>query len=202
MKLQILFVLFIFGPVFAFAQPPVSNLESIFNGKNFKNWVKPKKNKHWKVDKGILSATSGPDKKGSILWTKKSFKDFVVELDFKMGKGTVDSGIFMRGDGPDAPQIQIGISGSLKRDMTGSPYVPKQGYPVEASNIPELLLLGEWNTMRAKAVGNTFMVWLNGEEVMTYVLKGAKLEGPVGLQLHPNRDMSIEFRNIKLAELE
>ena len=44
----------------------------------------------------------------------------------------VDSGIFIRGENPQNPQIQIGISGSLNRDMTASPYVPKQGYPIEA----------------------------------------------------------------------
>jgi hypothetical protein len=30
------------------------------------------------------------------------------------------------------PKIQIGESGSLQRDMTCSPYVPGQGYPLEA----------------------------------------------------------------------
>src|SRR5690606_35898076 len=134
-----------------------------------------------------------PKLTGSILWTTKEYDDFVVQLDFKFGKGTVDSGIFMRGDGEDAPQIQIGISGSLKRDMTASPYVPKQGYPVEAEGIPELLKMDDWNTMKAQAVGNQYKVWLNGKEVMNYTLENAKLHGPIGLQLHPGKEMSIDF---------
>lgn len=178
-----------------------ANLQSIFNGKDFTNWVEPDNNIWWSVDNGVLHVKNGPDQQGSILWTKEEFDDFVVELDFKMGEGTVDSGIFMRGDGADAPQIQIGESGSLKRDMTASPYVPKQGYPVEAEGIKDILKPDGWNTMKARAVGNVYTVWLNGKEVMTYTMENAKLRGPIGLQLHPNREMSIDFRNIRMAKL-
>lgn len=176
-------------------------MESVFNGKNFANWVEPENNIYWTVKDGILHVKNGPDKKGSILWTEETFGDFVVQLDFKMGDGTVDSGIFMRGDGADAPQIQIGESGSLKRDMTASPYVPKQGYPVEAEGIEDLLKPDAWNTMKAQAIGNVYTVWLNGKKVMTYTLENAKLQGPIGLQLHPKREMSIAFKNISLARL-
>lgn len=180
---------------------PAQKMKTIFNGKDFKHWVEPDGNIWWSVADGVLHVKNGPEQKGSILWTKKSYKDFVVQLDFKMGDGTVDSGIFMRGDGPDAPQIQIGESGSLKRDMTASPYVPKQGYPVEAERIKELLKPDDWNTMKAQAVGNVYTVWLNGEQVLAYTLEGAVLKGPIGLQLHPNREMSIAFRNITVGKL-
>ena len=184
------------------AQNTTAKMKSYFNGKNFKKWIEPENNIYWSVNDGILSSKNGPNKKGSILWTKKSFKNFVIQLDFKFGKGTIDSGIFMRGDGQDAPQIQIGESGSLKRDMTASPYVPKKGYPVEAEGIKELLKPNDWNTIKAQAIGNQYKVWLNGKEVMTYTLEGAKLEGPIGLQLHPNREMSIDFRNIRVGKLK
>ena len=176
-------------------------MKSAFNGKTFKGWVVPDNNIWWRIEGGILSCQNGPDKKGSILWTKKKYRDFVVELDFRFGDGTIDSGIFMRGDGPDAPQIQIGISGSLKRDMTGSPYVPKQGYPVEAKGVADLLNLSDWNTIRAQALGNVYKVWLNGQEVMSYTMQDALLTGPVGLQLHPNREMAVDFRNIRIGKL-
>ena len=64
-----------------------------------------------------------------------------------MGKGTIDSGIFIR---TEKQQIQIGESGSLKRDLTGSPYIPGKGYPVEAENVKELLKMDDWNTMKVK----------------------------------------------------
>ena len=173
-------------------------LKKIFNGKNLDGWVAPEGNIWWKAEKGILSARSGPDKKGSILWTNGEYKDFIIQMDFLFGEGTIDSGIFLR---TDRQQIQIGESGSLKRDMTCSPYIPGKGYPVEAKNIKELLKMDDWNTIKVKAEGSVYTMWLNGEQVLTYDSDTAIEKGPIGLQLHPGRDMSIDFKNIKFAEL-
>jgi len=185
-----------------FGQDTSKNVEVIFDGTNLDQWQVPDSNVWWSINKGSLWAESDTEQKGSILWTKKKYNDFVVQLDFKFGKGTIDSGIFMRGDDEKNPQIQIGESGSLKRDMTASPYVPKSGYPVEAERIKELLKMDDWNTLKAKAEGNKYTAWLNGKEVMSYTLENANLNGPIGLQLHPGRDMTIQFRNISTAELK
>lgn len=183
------------------AQTTDPQMTILFDGSDLDHWEVPKDNVWWSIDSGTLWAKSDPDQKGSILWTKKTYRNFVVQMDFKFGEGTVDSGIFMRGDDERNPQVQIGESGSLKRDMTGSPYVPKQGYPVEAKGISELLRMKDWNTIRATAIDNIYTVWLNGTKVMTYTLEDANLEGPIGIQLHPNREMSIQFRNISAGEL-
>ncbi len=175
-------------------------LKSIFNGKDFTGWKVPDKAKaSWIAEGGILKVRSGPEKKGSTLWSDTEYKDFVMTFDFKFGKGTVDSGIFMRND---HDQIQIGISGSLKRDMTGSPYIPGKGYPVEAEGVKELLKLDDWNSMKIEATGKTYICWLNGKKVMTYTSDSAIEKGPVGIQLHGNRDMAIDYRNIKIAPVE
>ena len=85
--------------------------------------------------------------------------------------------------------------------MTCSPYIPGKGYPVEASNIKNLLKLDDWNTIKVKAVGSVYTIWLNGEQVLEFYSDTAIEEGPVGLQLHPGRDMTIDFKNILFAEL-
>lgn len=179
-------------------QAKAPKMKKIFNGKNLKGWVEPENNIWWSAGDGILSVKSGPDKKGSILWTEKEYDDFIVQADFKMGEGTVDSGIFLRSE---EQQIQIGISGSLKRDMTGSPYIPGKAYPVEAKGVKELLKTDDWNTMKVQAKDNVYTVWLNGEEVMNYTSENVPEKGPIGLQLHPNNEMTIDFRNIMVAEL-
>ena len=174
-------------------------LKSIL-GDDLSGWKVPAGNDkaNWyTVKDGVLVIQSGPKKKGSVLWTEKKFKDFIVELDFRFGEGTVDSGVHVR----NRDQIQIGISGSLKRDMTCSPYIPGKGYPVEAKNIKKLLKAKDWNTMRIRAVGTKYTVWLQGEEVMNYESSSAIEEGPIGIQLHGNRNMGIDYRNIKVAEL-
>jgi len=55
--------------------------------------------------------------------------------------------------------------------------------------------------MKIKMEGKTYTVCLNGVEVMTYTSETIPASGPVGLQLHPGNVMSIQYRNIRLAEL-
>jgi hypothetical protein len=194
---------FLFVILFGFASDVFAEpiLKPIFNGKDLAGWKAPKGNEAagwYKAVDGILKIQSGPKKKGSILWTKKKYQNFLMEFEFRMGVGRVDSGVHIR----TKDQIQIGISGSLNRDMTCSPYIPGKGYPVEAKNIKKLLKPKDWNTMRIQAIGPEYTVWLQGEKVMTYKSASAIKEGPLGLQLHGSRDMSIDYRNLNLAELK
>jgi hypothetical protein len=175
-------------------------LKPIFNGKDLSGWDVPDGNDDagwYKAVEGVLKIQSGSKKKGSILWSKKKYRNFVVEFEFRMGEGRVDSGMHVR----TKDQIQIGISGSLNRDMTCSPYIPGKGYPVEAKNIKKLLRPKDWNTMRIQAIGKEYTVWLQGEKVMTYKSDSAIDEGPIGIQLHGGRNMAIDYRKLKLAEL-
>ena len=182
----------------ASAQMEQSDLLSIFDGESLEGWVEPEDNAWWYAGDGILHVKSTPDQKGSILWTQKEYANFILEFEFKMGEGTVDSGIFIR---KEHDQIQIGESGSLKRDMTGSPYIPGKGYPKEAEGVADLLLPHDWNAMTIVAIGSTYSIWLNGQHVNTYQSETAVAQGPLGIQLHPNRDMEIAFRNLKAASL-
>jgi len=177
-----------------------AELPVLFNGKNFDGWENPgKDNVWWKVEDEILKVRSGPEKKGQTLWSAKKYKNFVMQFDFRFGEGTVDTGIYVRNE---KEQIQIGISGSLKRDMTGSPYIAGKGYPVEGKGVKEILKLDDWNSMTIVAIGKNYTVFLNGKHVMSYDSESAIESGPVGIQLHGNRDMSCDYRNMRLAELK
>ncbi len=174
-------------------------LKSIFNGKDLTGWDVPDNNIWFTVKDGVLKLENGPQKKGQTLWTSDEYENFEMEFDFKMGKGTVDSGVYVRNS---REQIQIGISGSLKRDMTGSPYISGKGYPVEAKGVKELLKLDDWNTMKICAEGKKYTVWLGGEKIMIYESDSAIRKGKIGIQLHGNRVMSIEYRNLKARSLK
>lgn len=183
-------------------------LTSIFNGKDLTGWKAPENNIWYKAEDGILKIKSGPERKGSALWSEQEYSNFIMQFEFKMGEGTVDSGIYVRNS---KEQIQIGISGSLKRDMTGSPYISGKGYPVEANQnlltkpeekgVADLLKEDDWNSMTIVAIGKAYSVWLNGKHVMDYYSESAIEKGPIGIQLHGNRDMAIDYRNMRLAEL-
>ena len=195
-KIILLLSLFFFVAQVVEAQEP--KMKKIFTGKNLKGWIVPDNNIGWTASKGIMYVKSSADKKGSILWTEKKYENFIFQTDFLMGEGTVDSGIFLRSEND---QVQIGISGSLKRDMTGSPYIPKLRYPVEAKGVKDILKPKDWNTLKIKLVGKTYTVWLNGIEVMTYTSDDIPASGPIGIQLHPGNEMSISYKNMKLGRL-
>ncbi|MDF1656011.1 MAG: DUF1080 domain-containing protein [Verrucomicrobiales bacterium] len=182
-------------------QEAVETIDStpLLNGTDLSGWKTPENPESWKVEEGILKVRSNEKQKGGILWTEADFEDFIVDLEFKFISGTIDSGVHLRNN----DQIQIGISGSLKRDMTGSPYIAsKKGYPVEAEGVAELLKMEGWNSMKIEARGMNYIVHLNGTQVMTYTSDTGIPKGPIGLQLHAKRDMGIDFRNIRVAELD
>ena len=173
--------------------------ESLFNGKDLSQWRVDSKSKvtHWTAQDGVIHCQSGPKKAGSLLWTKKEFTNFTLSLDFKLGEGTIDSGVMIKNA---HDQIQIGISGSLKRDLTASPYIPGKGYPVEGKEAIAAVKPKDWNTLKIKVEGKTYQTWLNGVPGVTYTSESAVEKGPLGLQLHAGKDMSISFRNLEITE--
>jgi hypothetical protein len=193
-----LFLLLLVLSAATWVQAQEPKMKKIFTGRNLKGWKVPENKSCWTASKGILFVKSSPEKKGYNLWTEQSYTNFVFQTDFLMGDGIVDSGIFLRGEND---QIQIGISGSLKRDMTGSPYIPKLRYPVEATKVKDILKPKEWNTLKIKVIDKTYTVWLNGTEVMTYTSTDIPASGPIGIQLHPGNEMSISYRKMVLAKL-
>jgi len=197
MRGKIILTLILLSTFSIFSQQP--KFKNLFNGRNLNGWNVPTDNLWWSVQNGVLIGKSDPQLKGSILWTDKEFRDFKFETDFRFGEGTIDSGIFIRND---KQQIQLGISGSLKRDMTASPYISGLGYPVEAHNIKDILKPRDWNTIKVIAIAGYYEVWLNNIHVMSYTSESFIEQGPIGLQVHPNNEMTISFRNIKVANLK
>ena len=178
--------------------PPPDTMPRVFNGKDFTGWVIPKDNIHWTTEDGMIVTRNDPRKKGSILWTEQKYTDFDIDLEFRMhAGGVVDSGVFLR---EEKFQIQIGISGSKKRDMTASVYIPGKGYPKEAQGVAELLKPYNWNRLQATVRGATVNIWLNGTHVSTLTHPKPVKTGPIGLQLHAGKVMRTDFRNIKAAE--
>jgi hypothetical protein len=170
----------------------------IFNGTGLEGWKVSGAESYWTVADGVLKGESDDKKLNSILWTEKSFKDFSLEFEYRGGE-KIDSGVFLR---HEKDQIQLGISGSLKRDLTCSPYISGKGYPKEAVGVKELLKVGDWNKVTIVARGGTYTVSLNGKQVLEYVSDTAKESGPLGLQVHPGVKMTVEFRNVTLEPLD
>jgi hypothetical protein len=189
------------GPANA-AEP---KFKPLFNGKDFANFKAEGAASFWRVENGILIGENDAALKGHYLWTEKEYGDFVIEFDVRWKSTSdrgVDTGLEMR---KPRIQLQLGVSGSLRVDMTGSFYTGgKPAYPEagQAKNAKQLMKPeGEWNTFRIQAKGTTFTCWINGVKASEYTDPKFSGAAPLGLQIHPNVAMKAEFRNVKVAEL-
>ena len=178
-------------------EPATDTLPPIFNGRDLTGWKTPD-HPYWTIVDGVLVGANDAEKLGSMLYTEKSYGDVILE-GLVRWTGEIDSGFMFRK--PEV-QLQIGVSRSLKRDMTCSFYVG--GYPEEAQakRAGELLEAGDWNRIRVRVKGDTFTVWLNGEQVSRYTHPGASEPAPIGLQIHGGLLMKVEFRDLRALPLD
>lgn len=177
----------------------------LFNGKDLTHFKAEEAKAFWRVENGVLIGENDAAMTGNYLWTEKEYGDFVIEFDVRWKTATergVDTGLQMRNP---AIQLQLGVSGSLRVDMSGSFYTGgKPAYPEagQAKNAKELMKPeGEWNTIRVQAKGPTFTCWINGVKASEYTDARFAGAAPLGLQIHGKVVMKCEYRNIRIAEL-
>ena len=186
------------------AEPlPKADFVSAFNGKDLAGWKDAKDNKFWKVVDGVLVGENDEKLKGNMLYTEKPYGDVIISLECRF-TGEIDSGIMVRRDksGKKDMQMQIGVSRSLKKDMTCTFYVGKYPEAGWAPKVEKLWKKDEWNKIVFRAKGDTYTVWLNGEQVSNYVDAGYPKAAPVGLQVHGGVKMKVEYRNIAIGEIK
>ena len=182
-------------------------LESAFNGKDLAGWKTSGPDAFWTAADGVLTGENKEAfkdyKKGNMLYSEKSYQDVVIECECRFS-GEIDSGIMVRKDaaGKKDIQMQIGVSRSLKKDMTGAFYIGKYPESGWAPKVATLWKNNEWNKIRFQAKGDTYTVWINGEQVSNYVDAAYPQAGPIGLQVHGGVEMKVEYRNIAIGEIK
>ena len=176
--------------------------ESLFNGKNLDGW-----NIHgtelWYVENGLLICESGPDKGYGYLSTEKFYDDFDLTVEFKQ-EADGNSGIFIRstfeGTKVNGWQVEVAPPGN----DTGGVY---ESYGREWLIKPDkekdkVLIMGKWNKMRIRVVGNLIQSWLNGTSMISLedemIGKG---KGSIALQIHDGGGIKIRWRNLIVNEL-
>jgi hypothetical protein len=170
----------------------------------------------WVFDKGVLVA-----KTHETIWTKDSYGDFVLDLEFKVAK-SANSGVFLRaGDIKNvlsALEIQIHETTDGGRiGMVGALYDAKA--PAKSMAKPA----GEWNHYTITCQGSRLNVVFNGEKVIdidledwkeprknpdgtpnkfAVALKDFSRKGPIGFQgIHGTEEAPVWFRNMKIKVL-
>ena len=176
--------------------------KSLFNGEDLTGWTIHGTEK-WYVEDGDLICESGPDKEYGYLSTNEKFKNFDLTLDF-LQEAEGNSGVFFRSsiEGVKISGWQVEVA--PPNDDTGGIYESYgRGWLVEIPDEKEhILKMGEWNTLRIKAVGDNVKTWLNGEDMVDFTdEKIGEGYGFIALQIHSGGGIKIRWKNIEIVEL-
>jgi len=172
----------------------------------------------WHVKDGVLSKDGEVDD----LVTQKSFGDFELELEWKIGKGG-NSGVFYRGTREydhiywSAPEYQL-LDDANAPDGRSRLTAAAADYALYGSPAGVVNAFDYWNKTRILVRGNHVEHWLNGRKVVEYELGspdwkarvaaskfaayphyGTATRGMIGLQGdHPG---TLAIRNIRIRQL-
>ncbi len=177
---------------------------SLIPEEGFEGWSTKDLDQYWSRKDGMIIGENA-DKKNADLWTDQAFGDYELIVEYKNNTEMAyyDSGVFLRGK---SHQVQIGISGSLKVDLTGCIYCPKDGngaYPQQPrEKVKEAHKNGQWNTLHIITKGKQITTFLNGEEINDYTTVKYPEKGKIGLQLHARTHMNISFKTVKIKTLD
>lgn len=188
-----------------------SGFVNLFNGKDLTGW---KTTGNWiPQDDGSLLIQPREGEKGwkrydAYLFSKKKYKDFVIDFEYSYPPGG-NSGFYFRvGDlnDPVGKGIEAQILDSSKKEGSLGSHdhagiVSTKAAATKNMSRPP----GEWNRMVVTCIETRCQVELNGMQVIDVDLsktpvKDRPLEGYIGFQDHgqPN---NIKFRNIRIRDL-
>lgn len=186
--------------------------QQLFDGRTFSGWVKRGGNAQFTVEDGCIVGTTRPDQPNTFLCTIGNYRDFILELEFKVDP-ELNSGVQVRSESrPDyrggvvhGYQVEIDPS---PRAWTGGIYdegrrgwlAPLDGNPAAQAAFKQ----GEWNHLRVEARGDRIKTWVN--EVPAADLRdGMTRSGFIALQVHGvggrQEPLSVRFRKIMLTRL-
>ena len=178
-----------------------------------KNWNYDAKKDAWQVQDGVLTLAK---KGGGYVWSKESFGDFVLELEFKTAG---NSGVFFRSDpkNPVNAGFEVQVLNSAGKQNPGK-HDAGALYDVMPPKVNAVT--NDWNKLKIEAKGPNLSCWMNGQEQWSVDISkwteakknpdGSKNKFPkplaelphkghIGLQDH---GATVSYRNIKIKALK
>ena len=171
----------------------------------------------WVVEEGVLVA-----KTHDTIWTKKSYDNFILDLEFKVAKES-NSGVFLRSG--NIKDVLAALEVQVHENQDGALYgMVGAIYNAQPPAKPMQKPVGEWNHWTITCQDSHVALIFNGEEVFNVdlndwkeahqnpdgtknkfakALKDFARKGPLGLQgLHGKAQAPVWYRNLKIKELK
>lgn len=196
----------------------------LFNGQDLSGWIQHGGKAKYVVENGEIVGRTVPNTPNSFLCTTRTYRNFVLELDFKPMTG-LNSGVQVRSECFDASKTaqlagkeykfpadrvhgyQVEIDPS-DRAWTGGIYDEgRRGWLADLKNnepARKAFKANQWNQFRIECRGDSIKTWLNGVAAAD-LHDGVTLEGIIALQVHGVGDktdpLEVRWRNIRIKEL-
>lgn len=202
--------------------------ELLFDGQTLDGWEVLEGEGKFFVEDGAIVGETTAGVKGSYLCTKKSYDNFVLELEFKIDEG-LNSGVHIRSGVYEEETTTLYLSGTLKLGPRTFKLGQVYGYQIEIDtserawtgglyeagrrgwlqtleyNEParKAFKQGEWNTFRIQAFQDSVKTWLNGV-LATDTRDAWCRSGLIGFQLHGSKDSGkqVRWRNIRIHKVD
>ncbi|MDH3582848.1 MAG: DUF1080 domain-containing protein, partial [Phycisphaerae bacterium] len=196
-------------------------LTPIFDGKSLSGWEQKGGKARYRVEDGTIVGATVPNTPNSFLCTKKHYRDFILEYEFKC-HAELNSGVQIRSNSLQkykngrvhGYQVEIDankpgrmwVGGIYDEGRRGWLY-PGSGGGDKAKFTQQGIRVfkkGQWNHVRVRAVGPSIQTWLNGQ-LRTDLRDDMTASGFIGLQVHgvgrrPD-PIEIRWRNIRIQEI-
>lgn len=206
-RLIIVFIVSFFGVQCLNAQ---QQWVKLFNGKDLTGWTQLNGKATYAVKNGELIGTTVFNEPNSFLATANTYRDFILELEFKLDHD-MNSGIQFRSE--SKPEYQNGRVHGYQMEIDPSPRSWTGGiydearrewlYPMEYNVAAKSAYRkNAWNTCRIECIGNTLRIWVNGVAT-AHLVDAATAEGFIALQVHAvgkpeEAGKTIRWRNIRI----
>ena len=197
---------------------------SLFDGTDLTAWTMGP-DRSWIVRDGLITLRremDGREHNADYLWTKETYRDFILELEFKIPE-RANSGVFLRT--PDLADpvytgIEVQVSNSYGKSTWGKGNCAGAIYDCLAPTANPVKEPGQWNQYKITCDDNKITVVLNGQQIVNMdldrwaepnrnpdgtknkfprAIKDFAREGHIGLQDH-GREVS--YRNIRVKRLD
>ena len=185
----------------------------MFNGKDLSGWTfdvsgRAKPEQVWSVRDGILVCKGKPP---GVIRTKKSYGDYELVLEWRWPKGGKpgNSGCLIHcseprhwGPWPKCLEVQL-MSGNAGDFWMIGEKIRAAGKKAKGRRWENMTdgsekPVGEWNTMKIRAVGDRVTVWVNGEKVN----EGEGCTASKGAICLQSEGAEIHFRKVQLTPLD
>lgn len=186
--------------------------QQLIQGNDLKGWSKMGGNANYFVENGVIVGTAVKNSPNTFLVTDKEYSDFILEFEVFVDT-QLNSGVQIRSN--SIPSYRNGVLHGYQveidpsdRSWSGGIYDEQRRgwlYPLSRNvKAQDALKIGQWNTFRIEAIGNSINTWINGIHCARLVDEMTSA-GKIGLQIHsiaPDSDLEgaqVKWRNIKIS---